>query len=76
MLDPVVQSFFRKPSNASGIYLYKHVHVREIQKVRNVRVLAHVNVLGSNAPNELVPARNSFVRGIPLSVSLSLKMFV
>jgi len=36
--------------------------------------LVHVNVFGSNAPDELVLARNSFVRGIPLSGSLGLKI--
>jgi len=68
---PLVQSFLRKPSNASAMFLSKHVHVREVNK----RNLAHVNVFGSNAPNEPVLARNSFVRGIPLSGSSVLKIF-
>jgi len=37
--------------------------------------LAHVHVFGSNAPNEPVLARNSFVRGNPLSGSSGLKIF-
>jgi len=37
--------------------------------------LAHVNVFGSNAPNEFVLDHNSFVRGIPLSGSSGLKIF-
>jgi len=36
--------------------------------------LAHVHVFGSNAANEPVLARNSFVRGIPLSGSSGLKV--
>jgi len=37
--------------------------------------LAHVSLFGSNAPNEPVLARNSFVRGIQLSSSSGLKIF-
>jgi len=43
-MGPLVQSFLRKPSNASVIFLSKHVHVREIKKF-----FSHVNVFGSNA---------------------------
>jgi len=37
--------------------------------------LAHVDLFGSNAPNEPVLARNSFERGIPRSGSSGLKIF-
>jgi len=37
--------------------------------------LAHVNVFGSNAPNEPDLARSSFVRGISQSGSSGLKVF-
>jgi len=37
--------------------------------------LAHMNVFGANAPNEPVLARNSFVRGSPLSGGWGLKVF-
>ena len=41
--------------------------------IRNIR--AHVNGFGSNAQNEPVLARNSFMRGIPLSGSSGLTIF-
>jgi len=66
----LVQSFLSKPSNASAIFVSKHVLVREIKKL-----LARVNVFGSNAPDEPVLARNSFVRGIPVSGSSGLEIF-
>jgi len=70
VLGALIQSFLSKPSNASAIFLSKHVRVREIKNL-----LARVNVFGSNAPNEPVLARNSFVRGIPLSGSSGVEIF-
>ena len=70
MTGPLVQSFLRKSSNASAIFLSKHDHVCQINK----NTLAHVSVFGSKTPNEPVLARNTFVRRIPQSGSSGLNI--
>jgi len=64
----------------TSVHLGKRLHLQTCMqhfsaKHHKKRNLAHVNVFGSNAPDEHVLARNSFVRGIPRSGSSGLKIF-